>query len=95
MCIRDSHDIGKATPAFCTKKGLANTPDLDSVLLEKLEGIGFTDIKCFDDKNAGKSPHNIAGQYLLNEYGIRAVSYTHLDVYKRQALSSEVKKYTK
>lgn len=27
------HDIGKATPAFCTKKGLANTPDLDSVLL--------------------------------------------------------------
>ena len=64
------HDIGKATPAFCTKKGFSNSPDLDSILIEKLEDIGFTDIKCFDDKNAGKSPHNIAGQYLLNEYGI-------------------------
>lgn len=65
------HDIGKATPAFCTKKGFSNSPDLDVILLEKLEGIGFTDIKYFDDKNSGKSPHNIAGQYLLNEYGIR------------------------
>lgn len=65
------HDIGKATPAFCTKKGFSSSQDLDSVLLEKLECIGFTDIKCFDDKNAGKSPHNIAGQYLLNEHGIR------------------------
>lgn len=64
------HDIGKATPAFCTKKGYVNSPDLDSILLEKLEDIGFTDIKYFDDKNAGKSPHNIAGQYLLHEYGI-------------------------
>lgn len=64
------HDIGKATPAFCTKKGFSNSPDLDVILLEKLEGIGFTDIKYFDDKNADKSPHNIAGQYLLHEYGI-------------------------
>lgn len=64
------HDIGKATPAFCTKKGYANSPYLDSILIDKLEDIGFTDIKYFDDKNAGKSPHNIAGQYLLHEYGI-------------------------
>lgn len=64
------HDIGKATPAFCTKKGFANSPFSDSILLEKLEDIGFTDIKYFDDKNADKSPHNIAGQYLLHEYGI-------------------------
>lgn len=64
------HDIGKATPAFCTKKGFANSPDLDSILLDILEDIGFADIKCFNDKDASKSPHNIAGQYLLNEYGI-------------------------
>lgn len=64
------HDIGKATPAFCTRKGFSNSPDLDSILLEKLEDIGFTDIKYFDDRNAGKSPHNIAGQYLLHEYCI-------------------------
>ena len=24
------HDIGKATPAFCTRKGFSNSPDLDS-----------------------------------------------------------------
>lgn len=64
------HDIGKATPAFCTKKGYVNSPDLDSILLEKLEDIGFADIRCFNDKDASKSPHNIAGQYLLKEYGI-------------------------
>ena len=64
------HDIGKATPAFCTKKGFSNSPYLDSILVEKLEYIGFTDIGCFDNKNASKSPHNIAGQYLLHEYGI-------------------------
>ena len=65
------HDIGKATPAFCTKKGFLNSPDLDSILLDKLEGSGFEGIRYFDDRNAGKSPHNVAGQYLLAEYGIR------------------------
>lgn len=64
------HDIGKATPAFSTKKGFANSPDLDSILVDKLEDIGFADIRCFNDKEASKSPHNIAGQYLLHEYGI-------------------------
>ena len=63
------HDIGKATPAFSTKKGFSNSPYLDSILLDKLEDIGFADIRCFNEKDARKSPHNIAGQYLLNEYG--------------------------
>ena len=31
------HDIGKATPAFQTQKGYANSVDLDIQLLEKLE----------------------------------------------------------
>lgn len=64
------HDIGKATPAFCTKKGYVNSPDLDLILLDKLEERGFEDIRYFNDKDASKSPHNIAGQYLLHEYGI-------------------------
>ena len=64
------HDIGKATPAFCAKKGFANSPYLDSILLDKLEDIGFADIRCFNDKDASKSPHNIAGQYLLNQHHI-------------------------
>lgn len=64
------HDIGKATPVFCTKKGFANSTYLDSILLDKLEDIGFADIRCFNDKDASKSPHNIAGQYLLNQHHI-------------------------
>lgn len=64
------HDIGKATPAFCTKKGYVNSPDLDLILLDKLEERGFEDIRYFNDKDASKSPHNIAGQYLLHEYGV-------------------------
>ena len=35
------HDIGKATPAFQTQKGYANSPDLDQRLLERLERAGF------------------------------------------------------
>ena len=35
------HDIGKATPAFQTQKGYANSVDLDIQLLEKLERAGF------------------------------------------------------
>ena len=32
-----THDLGKATPVFQTKKGYANSEDLDVQLLEKLE----------------------------------------------------------
>lgn len=64
------HDIGKATPAFQSKTGFANSPDLDEALVEKLEGAGFTDLKNRHLANPEKSPHALAGQYLLSEYGV-------------------------
>lgn len=65
------HDIGKATPAFQIKPGFANSPDLDAMLIEKLEGEGFSALRSVRLANPEKSPHALAGQYLLSEYGIR------------------------
>lgn len=65
------HDIGKATPAFQTKKGFSNSDDLDIQLLENLERSGFTDISSLQLVSQSKSQHSIAGQYLLSTYGVR------------------------
>ncbi len=65
------HDIGKATPAFQKKKGFLNASDLDILLLEKLERDGFNEISSVDLTDPEKSSHNIAGQYLLKEYGVK------------------------
>ncbi|MGI6689164.1 MAG: CRISPR-associated helicase Cas3' [Christensenellales bacterium] len=63
------HDLGKATPAFQMKSGFKNSPDLDSMLIEMLEGAGFSDLRLTCLANPEKSPHAVAGQYLLSEYG--------------------------
>lgn len=68
MFLGAVHDIGKATPAFQTKKGYANSESLEDKLLKKLENEGFEKIK--DLTMFDKTPHNIAGQYLLMDYGI-------------------------
>lgn len=63
------HDIGKATPAFQTKKSYNCDKDLDDILIEKIirEGVeGIGELKLSD---ANKSPHNIAGEALLEEFG--------------------------
>jgi len=64
------HDLGKATPVFQFKTGFANSPDLDSLLIEKLEGAGFADVRSSRIANPEKSPHALAGQYLLSLYGV-------------------------
>ncbi len=64
------HDIGKATPAFQTQKGYANSVDLDIQLLEKLERAGFSGISSLQLASPKKSHHSIAGQYLLSHYGV-------------------------
>ena len=64
------HDIGKATPAFQTQKGYANSVDLDVQLLEKLERAGFSGISSLQLASPKKSHHSIAGQYLLSHYGV-------------------------
>ena len=65
------HDIGKATPAFQIKPGFENSPDLDAMLIEMLEGEGFSAHRSARLANPEKSPHALAGQYLLSEYGVR------------------------
>lgn len=66
-----THDIGKATPAFQTKKAFTNSRDLDLELLERLESSGFKEIYSLNLPSANKSHHSIAGQYLLSLYGIK------------------------
>ena len=65
------HDIGKATPAFQIKSGFQNSRDLDCMLMEMLEGAGFSDLRLIRLVNPEKSPHALAGQYLLSEYGVK------------------------
>ena len=65
------HDLGKATPAFQTQKGYANSEDLDIRLLEQLEQSGFKNISSLQLVSPRKSHHSIAGQYLLSSYGVR------------------------
>lgn len=64
------HDIGKATPAFQTQKGYANSEDLDVRLLENLERSGFEGISSVQLAKPKQSHHTIAGQYLLYAYGV-------------------------
>ncbi len=60
------HDIGKATPVFQSKKGYANSKDFNMELLEKLERAGFEGISSITLANPEKSPHALAGQYILH-----------------------------
>lgn len=64
------HDLGKATPVFQIKTGFTNSPDLDSLLMEKLEGAGFSDIRASRLANPEKSHHALAGHFLLSVYGV-------------------------
>lgn len=64
------HDIGKATPAFQTKKIFSKSSDLDEILLEKLERVGFNGISTLHLESPSRSPHTITGQYLLETFGV-------------------------
>lgn len=64
------HDIGKATPAFQTKKGFANSPDLDNRLLEKMEMAGFPGISSLNLADPQKTHHSLAGEYILTGFNI-------------------------
>lgn len=71
MFLGAVHDIGKATPAFQTKKGYRNPEDLDLLLVEKLERDGFSGISTLVLSDPGATPHTIAGQVLLHGYSQR------------------------
>lgn len=64
------HDLGKCSPAFCTKKGFGNSPDLEYAILEKLQQSGFLEMDNFNNTDANRSPHTVAGQYLLHNFNV-------------------------
>ena len=61
------HDIGKATPAFQIQKAYRNSPDLDDILIEKLEESGFHGISYLELTEPKKTHHSLAGEYLLQK----------------------------
>ena len=65
------HDIGKVTANFTTKKSFTNSEDLDSEVLNKLERCGFVGIHNLELANANKSHHSIAGQVILENFGVK------------------------
>lgn len=65
-----THDLGKVTPAFQTKRGFANTADLDFLLVEKLERDGFHGVSTTQLANISSTPHALASQYLLSVHGV-------------------------
>src|SRR5690625_736816 len=64
------HDLGKATPAFQAKQSFYSSIDLDLALLDKLENVGFNGIQQMKLRSERKSPHVLAGQALLESYGV-------------------------
>jgi CRISPR-associated endonuclease/helicase Cas3 len=60
------HDLGKATPAFQIQKGYSNSPDLDDVLLERLEQNGIRGISTLILADPHRSHHTIAGEFILS-----------------------------
>jgi len=65
------HDLGKSTPAFQTKKSYNNQSyELDIELQERLIMSGFTGLSEMNLANSESSPHAIAGEALLFEYGV-------------------------
>ena len=59
------HDIGKATPAFQTKKSYDNSASLDEELIERLNRNGFSELRFSRLTSPQKSPHALAGEAIL------------------------------
>ena len=64
------HDIGKATPAFQTKKSYVNDESLDFDLIEKLIRTGLQGLDSLALSNPQISPHNRAGEAILENFGL-------------------------
>lgn len=65
-----THDIGKATPAFQTKRSFDEDFGLDAELLEMLIRQGFTGLDDVNLSDSRKSQHARAGEALLDIQGV-------------------------
>lgn len=68
--IAYTHDIGKLTSSFSLKTNYLS-PELDRAVLERMEKAGFAGISALKLGYADKTPHTIAGQYLLHKFGVK------------------------
>ncbi|WP_455090693.1 CRISPR-associated helicase Cas3' [Parascardovia denticolens] len=64
------HDIGKATPAFQTKRSYGRNDSLDQDILENLVRKGFSGIDSLLLADPQESPHNRAGEAILENFGL-------------------------
>src|SRR5690554_3159008 len=64
-----AHDLGKATPVFQAKPACPLCPDLDKQLFENLIKAGLPTKEYRAFKFANKTPHALATQVLLEQYG--------------------------
>lgn len=64
------HDIGKATPAFQTKKSYIRDDELDEYLVRRLVESGLDGLDSVELGNRRESPHNLAGEALLYNWEV-------------------------
>ncbi|MEF2721453.1 MAG: CRISPR-associated endonuclease Cas3'', partial [Limosilactobacillus fermentum] len=64
------HDLGKATPVFQIKKSYNGDQDLDDQLMEQLIQVGFDHLGDLILASPRESPHALAGEALLEQFGI-------------------------
>lgn len=64
------HDIGKATPAFQTKKSYIRDDELDEYLVRRLVESGLDGLDSVELGNRRESPHNLAGEALLYNWRV-------------------------
>lgn len=67
-----AHDIGKGTAAFEDKKSYNGDASLDDYLSSKLAHSGFIDFENLQLASARESPHALAGEAILEEFGVPA-----------------------
>lgn len=64
------HDIGKATPAFQTKKSYIRDDELDDYLVRRLVESGLDGLDSVELGNRRESPHNLASEALLYNWRV-------------------------
>lgn len=64
------HDIGKATPAFQTKKSYIRDDELDDYLVRRLVESGLDGLDSVELGDRRRSPHNLAGEALLYNWEV-------------------------
>ncbi|WP_461224032.1 CRISPR-associated helicase Cas3' [Lacticaseibacillus suihuaensis] len=96
-----THDLGKATPVFQTKRSYDFNQALDGELIERLLRVGFHDLEGLEHEltAASASPHALAGEALLERAGvpdaIAAIVGGHHGRPANRAPWDQIRQYTK